>query len=76
MSGTKNGGTPQTLYYEVTEEAWTMVQREVFKAENVITKWLSDTLGPVNGVLQFTPKSVPQMQREVDPILRTGQGQC
>lgn len=53
----------QTLYYEVTEEAWTMVQREVFKAENVISKWLSDTFGPVNGILQFTPKSIPRMQR-------------
>jgi hypothetical protein len=53
----------QTLYYEVTEEAWTMIQQEVFNAENLITKWLSNTFGPVNGILQFTPKSIPRMQR-------------
>ena len=40
-----------------------MVQREVFKAENMISKWLSDTFGPVNGILQFTPNSVPRIQR-------------
>lgn len=58
----------QILYYEVTEETWNLSQKEVFKAENAITKWLSDTFGPVNGFIQFTPKTVSRIQRAQSAI--------
>lgn len=43
----------QTIYYEVTEESWSMLNKEVFKADKVLVDWISKELGPVNGMIHF-----------------------
>lgn len=53
----------ERLFYEVTEETLSLLEREVFKAEAIISKWLSDAFGPVNGVIQFRPKPGSRMER-------------
>lgn len=43
----------QTIYHEVTEESWSMLNREVFKADKLLIDWISKELGPVNGMIHF-----------------------
>ena len=43
----------QTIYYEVTEESWSALSREVFKADKLLIDWISKEFGPVNGMIHF-----------------------
>lgn len=43
----------QTIYYEVTVESWTEINKQAFKAENLLIQWVSKELGRVNGSIQF-----------------------
>jgi len=43
----------QIIYYEVTEQSWSVLNKEVFKAEGLLIDWVSRKLGVVNGHIRF-----------------------